>query len=103
MKKCRQRENKVRNYSDEEGRQIEVDEKLEFRFQPPSHSLCSMVSLRKTDAQSNTRWNFLTCVFMESPLGPSLVVKWLRVHLAVQGMLVQSLVGELRSHTPWVN
>ena len=30
-------------------------------------------------------------------LGTSLVVQWLRVHLAVQGTQVQPLVGELRS------
>ena len=33
-------------------------------------------------------------------LGTSLVVQWLRIHLAVQGMWVQSLVGELRSDIP---
>ena len=32
--------------------------------------------------------------------GTSLVVQWLRIHLAMQGTLVQSLVGALRSHTP---
>ena len=30
----------------------------------------------------------------------SLVVQWLRLHLPVQGVQVQSLVGELRSHMP---
>ena len=30
--------------------------------------------------------------------GTSLVVSWLRIHLAMQGMRVQSLVGKLRSH-----
>ena len=29
-----------------------------------------------------------------------LVVQWLRIHLAMQGTWVQSLVGELRSHKP---
>lgn len=38
---------------------------------------------------------------MKSPLGPSLVVKWLRA-LPGWWMLVQSLVGDLRSHMPWV-
>ena len=33
----------------------------------------------------------------------SLVVKWLRIHLALQGTWVQSLVGELRSHMPQSN
>ena len=31
--------------------------------------------------------------------GTSLVVQWLRIHLAMQGIQVRSLVGELRSHT----
>ena len=31
--------------------------------------------------------------------GTSQVVQWLRIHLAMQGMLVGSLVGELRSKT----
>ena len=30
--------------------------------------------------------------------GTSLVVQWLRLHLPMQGVWVQSLVGELRSH-----
>ena len=30
--------------------------------------------------------------------GTSLVVQWLRIHLAVLGTLVPSLVGELKSH-----
>ena len=30
--------------------------------------------------------------------GTSLVVQLLRVHLAIQGMTVQSLIGELRPH-----
>ena len=33
-------------------------------------------------------------------LGSSLVVQWLRIHLPKQGMWVQSLVWELRSHMP---
>ena len=35
--------------------------------------------------------------------GTSLVVQGLRIHLAVQGRWVRSLVRELRSHTPWSN
>ena len=31
---------------------------------------------------------------------PSLVVQWLRIHLAMQGTQVQSPVGELRTHMP---
>ena len=33
----------------------------------------------------------------------SLVVQWLRIRLPMQGMRVQSLVGELRSHMSWGN
>ena len=29
--------------------------------------------------------------------------QWLRICLAMQGTLVRSLVGELRSHVPWGN
>ena len=29
-----------------------------------------------------------------------LVVQWLRVHLPMQGVQVQSLLGELKSHMP---
>ena len=32
--------------------------------------------------------------------GTSLAIQWLRIRLAVQGMQVQSLVGELRSRAP---
>ena len=32
--------------------------------------------------------------------GTSLVIQWLRIHLATQGTPVPSLVGELRSHMP---
>ena len=32
--------------------------------------------------------------------GTSLAVQWLKIHLPVQGMWVQSLVGEFRSHIP---
>ena len=33
--------------------------------------------------------------------GTSLGVQWLRLHLPMHGMQVQSLVGQLRSHMPW--
>ena len=36
-----------------------------------------------------------------SSAGPSLVVQWLRICLSMQGIQVQSLVGELRSHLRW--
>ena len=35
--------------------------------------------------------------------GTSLVVPWSRICLAMQGMQVRSLVGELRSHMSWSN
>ena len=35
-----------------------------------------------------------------SPPGTSLVVQWLRLHFTIEGVQVQSLVGELRSHKP---
>ena len=35
--------------------------------------------------------------------GTSLVVQRSRIHLAMQQMQVQALVGDLRSHTPWSN
>ena len=41
--------------------------------------------------------------FFSVVTGTSLVVKRLRIHLAVQGTRVQSLVGELRSHMPRSN
>ena len=37
------------------------------------------------------------------PLQTSLVVQWLRIHLPMQGMQVQSLLRELGSHVPWGN
>ena len=36
-------------------------------------------------------------------MGTSLVVQWLRIRLAMQGMQVRSLVGELRFHMPQSN
>ena len=35
--------------------------------------------------------------------GTPLVVQWLRICLPMHGTQVQSLVGELRSHTSWGN
>ena len=39
---------------------------------------------------------FIQYVFV----GTSLAVQWLRFHLPMKGVQVQSLVGELRSHMP---
>ena len=36
-------------------------------------------------------------------LGTSRMVQWLRSHLPIQGLRVQSLARELRSHVPWSN
>ena len=40
---------------------------------------------------------------LKGDIGTSLVVQWLRIHLPMQGTQVRSLVGEVKSHTPWVN
>ena len=37
-------------------------------------------------------------LFKTFSAGTSLVIQWLRIHLPVQGMWVQPLVRELRSH-----
>ena len=37
-------------------------------------------------------------LIQKSLFGTSLVVQWLRIHLAIYGIWVQSLVKELRSH-----
>ena len=34
-------------------------------------------------------------------MGPALVIQWLRLHLPIQGLQVQFLGGELRSHMAW--
>ena len=43
------------------------------------------------------------CTLKNCTQGTSLVVQQLRIHLAMQGMSVRSLVGELRPHVPWSN
>ena len=45
------------------------------------------------------KWTVET-VTLKKELGTSLVVQWIRLHLPMQGVRVQSLVGELRSHVP---
>ena len=42
--------------------------------------------------------NCLNIAYQKHPYGISLVVQWLRLHLSMQGVWVQSLVRELRSH-----
>ena len=41
------------------------------------------------------------CCFKMRDPGTSLAVQRLRLHLPMQGVRVQSLVRELRSHMPW--
>ena len=48
-------------------------------------------------------WVVMTCGPKGTGIRTSLVVQWLRIRLAMQGTLVQSLVRELRSHTPQGN
>ena len=50
-----------------------------------------------------TKQDSLQKVLIKKMMGASLVVQWLRIHLPKQGMRVQSLVGELRSHVPQGN
>ena len=46
-------------------------------------------------------FSFCSTIFIKSLLhGTSLAVQWLRLHLPMQGVWVQSLVTELRSHMP---
>ena len=55
----------------------------------------------KSDSQTshlNITWGL---VRNEDFSETSLVVQWLRIHLAMEGTQVQSLVRELRSHRPW--
>jgi len=42
-------------------------------------------------------------VFYKNSLGTSLMVQWLRIHLAMQRTQVQSLMGNLTSYMPWSN
>ena len=42
-----------------------------------------------------------TVMLIKDRGGTSLVVRWLRIHLPVQGMWLWSLVRELGSHRPW--
>ena len=78
----------------------------------PSAETCDCTEYRVLGRQVRFRWlSFLMqCsgrsvrqkVF-KSFRGTSLVVQWVRICLAVQGMKVQPLTGELRSHMPRSN
>ena len=58
-------------------------------------------TLKKLVAEGNFL-NLIKGIYKKPTVnGTSLVVQWLSICLPVQGMQVQSLVGELRSHMPW--
>ena len=42
-----------------------------------------------------------TAIILLKVVWPALVVQWLRFHLPIQGLRVQSMTGALRSHMPW--
>ena len=74
------------------------------------HSVLLCLLLTNGENQDSL-WNLLGLVqnvkghlvTMYYDLGTSLMVQWLRIHLAMQRIRVQSLVGELRSHMPQSN
>ena len=45
-------------------------------------------------------WTMFFSAIKKNEIGTSLLVQWLRLRLPMQGVRVQSLVGELRSHMP---
>ena len=51
------------------------------------------------DEQFTLMANFFS--LLKITLGTSLVLQWLKICLPMQGMRVESLVRELRSHMPW--
>ena len=57
--------------------------------QGPKSWLCPLIALRVTLAR---------ILIQKSLFGTSLVVQWLRIHLAIHRTWVQSLARELRSH-----
>ena len=59
--------------------------------------------LKETETKHDSKGVFVSISSSKKITGISLVVQWLRIHLAMQGTQVQSLVGELRSHMPWSN
>ena len=59
--------------------------------------------LRKRDIRPLVKWcvgQFSYAAFVNQSYGSSLLVQWLRIHLPMQGMRVQSLDEELGSHMP---
>ena len=57
----------------------------------------------KNQKENSKQKGEYTRTFKIKTTGASLVVEWLRICLPMQGTLVQSLVGELRSTMPWGN
>ena len=63
-------------------------------------------AIKKNDIlPSVATWTDLLDIMLSeiSQTGTSLVVQWLGIHLPMEGMWVQSLVGDLRYHMPWGN
>ena len=58
--------------------------------------MISIYNFKNDETPSKDLKQGMTSMHLET----SLVVQWLRICLPVQGMWVQSLVGELRSHMP---
>ena len=68
-----------------------------FRPLKPAWNLVSHHALNNMDSnhcKSGSKW---------PQRGTSMVIQWLRIHLAMQGTRVQSLVGELGFHMPRSN
>ena len=63
-----------------------------------SHGACVPLVNKHHSAEG---WTVVLFEFQKKPFtGTSLAVQWLRRCLLLQGMLVRSLIGELRSHMP---
>ena len=58
-----------------------------------------IAAITKLTAQCDMQINRLS----KYSVGTSLVVQWLRIHLAIQETQVQSLIQEQRSHVLWNN
>ena len=79
--------------------------------QPPLHSFSVSGDLSVLDTSCFNKWNQTLCGLFVSGLfehsvfkvhpGTSLGVQWLGFHLPMQGVGIQSLVRELKSHLPW--
>ena len=68
-----------------------------------SPSACLGLGLSQSAGRRGLTLADLPFTAQGSVWGTSLVVQRSRIHLAMQQMQVQSLVGDLRSHTPWSN